>query len=84
MVTTENIKDIHELQEKASALNPKDFNEWVVSNFNHTIVNEDFMDFNYKSIGATCDGDKLYGTFDCYDEGGCWIDTIHCENVEFN
>lgn len=84
MISAENIKDIHELQDKASALNSQDFNEWVQSNFDYRVINEDYMDFNYKSIGATCDNDKLCGRIDCYDEDGQWIDTIDCEDVEFN
>ena len=88
MIRAENIKDIHELQEKASALNLDDFRAFVreLHHSENIIIGHHYIDFNYKSIGATmCVEEKyLCGVIDCYDEEGVWIDTIHCENVEFN
>lgn len=87
MIRAENIKDIHELQEKARALNLDDFRTFVRElPHSENIIDHHYIDFNYKSIGATMCVEKecLCGTIDCYDEEGAWIDTIHCENVEFN
>lgn len=90
MIRAENIKDIHELQEKASTLNLDDFRAFVRElshgeNIN-PICGHHYIDFNYKSIGATMCVEKecLCGVIDCYDEEGVWIDTIYCEDVEFN
>jgi hypothetical protein len=87
MITAENIKDIYELQQKASALNLEDFRLFVKElPHSEAIIDHHYIDFNYKSIGASMCIEKecLCGCIDCYDEYGEWIDTIHCENVEFN
>ena len=88
MIRAENIKDIHELQEKTSALNLDDFRAFVreLSHTEHILGGHHYIDFNYKSIAATMCVEKecLCGFIDCYDEEGVWIDSIHCENVEFN
>lgn len=86
MITQQNIADIHFIQEKASALNCQDFEDWVKEKCTYREVDDILIDFDYGTITATMDRDNksLTQAYECYDKYGNLIKVIYCEVVEFN
>lgn len=86
LISAKNIEDIHFIQEKASALNCQDFEDWVKDNCTYREVDEILIDFDYGSITATMDRDNksLTQAYECYDKDENLIEVIYCEVVEFN
>ena len=85
-ITQQNIADIHFIQDKASALNCQDFEDWVKDNCTYREVDSNFIEFDYGSITATMDRDsgKLTCGYECYDEHRNFMQVIYCDVVEFN
>lgn len=86
LISPKNIEDIHFIQEKASALNCIDFEDWVKDNCTYREVDEILIEFNYGSITATMDKDNesLTQAYTCYDEDEKYLGVLYCKVVEFN
>lgn len=86
LISAKNIEDIHLIQEKASALNCTDFEDWVKENCTYREVDEILIEFDYRSITATMDKDNesLTQAYVCYGEDENYRGVLYCEEVEFN
>lgn len=87
LISAKNIEDIHFIQDKASALNCTDFEDWVKENCTYREINDILIEFEYRSITATMDKDNesLTQAYDCYDEYHReYLGVLYCEVVEFN
>lgn len=84
MLTKENIFDICTLQTKATDMTYDEFVSWVKENCVwRAIEGAGLIDFDYESLQACISSDRLCGSFDCYDEEGCFMDNFVCDSIYF-